>query len=59
MEFLLWGVPFDVMKALGCWLSDTFMLYLHQHVTIIAPYIQDHPILEESTHYTMPRIRNC
>ena len=28
LEFLLCGVPFNVMKALGCWLSDTFMLYL-------------------------------
>ena len=59
LEFLLFRVPFDVMKALGHWSSDTFMLYLCQHVTIIAPYIQDHPILEEFTHYTMPQMRNC
>lgn len=45
LEFLLGGVPFDVMKALGHWSSDTFTLYLQQHATIIAPYIQDHPML--------------
>ena len=58
LEFLLHGVPFDVMKSLGRWLSDTFSLYLRQHAIIIAPYIQDHPILEEFTQYTMPRVRN-
>ena len=58
LEFLLRGVPFDVMKSLGHWSSDSFTLYLHQHATIIAPYIQDHPILEEFTCYTMPQARN-
>ena len=58
LESLLWGVPFNIMKSLGCWSSNSFMLYLHQHATIIAPYIQDHPILEEFTHYTMPCTRN-
>ena len=59
LEFLLCRVPFDVMKSLGQWLSEAFTLYLHQHAIIIAPYIQDHPILEEFTHYTMPQARNC
>lgn len=54
LEFLLRRVPFDVMKSLGQWLSEAFTLYLHQHAIIIAPYIQDHPILEEFTRYTMP-----
>ena len=58
LEFLLRGVPFDVMKSLGQWSSDVFSLYLCQHAIIIAPYIQDHPILEEFTYYTMPHIRN-
>ena len=58
LEFLLWGVPFDVIKSLGHWSSDSFTLYLHQHATIIAPYIQDHLILEEFTCYTMPCTRN-
>ena len=58
LEFPLWGMPFDVMKSLGCWMSEAFMLYLHQHATIIAPYIQNHPILQEFMHYTMPWMRN-
>ena len=58
LEFLLHGVPFNVTKSLGCWSSDTFSLYLCQHAIIITPYIQDHPILEEFTWYTMPHVRN-
>ena len=58
LEFLLRGVPFDIMKSLGHWSSDSFTLYLCQHATIIAPYIQDLLILEEFTCYTMPRARN-
>ena len=58
LEFLPRGMPFDVMKSLGCWTSEAFTLYLCQHVAIIAPYIQNHPVLEEFMHYTMPRVRN-
>ena len=58
LEFLLRGVPFDATKSLGCWSSDAFSLYLCQHAIIITPYIQDHPILEEFTWYTMPHVRN-
>ena len=28
LEYLLWGVPFDMMKAKGLWAGDTFQLYL-------------------------------
>ena len=56
-EFLL-GMLFDVVKSLGCWTSKAFMLYLHQHATIIAPYIQNHPVLKEFTHYMIPQVRN-
>ena len=59
LEFLLRGMPFDVMKSLGHWTSEAFTLYLRQHTAIIAPYIQNHhPVLEEFMHYTMPRVRN-
>ncbi|KAF8172748.1 hypothetical protein BJ912DRAFT_837913, partial [Pholiota molesta] len=40
LEYLLRGVPFDVMKVLGRWQSDTFTLYLRKHALILAPYIQ-------------------
>ncbi|KAG6331199.1 hypothetical protein ID866_7889 [Astraeus odoratus] len=43
LEYLLWGVPFEVMKVKGWWASDTFQLYLQQHNQILAPYIQAMP----------------
>jgi hypothetical protein len=58
LEFLLRGVPFDVVKSLGRWSSDAFILYLRQHAVIIAPYIQNHPILDQFARYTMPHARN-
>ncbi|KAH8993206.1 hypothetical protein EDB92DRAFT_1756183, partial [Lactarius akahatsu] len=40
LEYLLRGMPFDVMKAKGRWAGDSFLLYLRKHAIIIAPYIQ-------------------
>ncbi|KAF8152462.1 hypothetical protein B0H34DRAFT_663926 [Crassisporium funariophilum] len=40
LKYLLWGVPFNIVKAMGCWQSDTFTLYLQKHALILAPYIQ-------------------
>ena len=58
LEYLLRGVPFDVMKAKGCWASDSFLLYLRKHAVIIAPYIQASPALHEDfIRYTMPPVR--
>ena len=54
---LLRGVPFDVVKSMGRWSSDAFLIYLRQHAVIIAPYIQGTPFLEAFTRYTMPRPR--
>lgn len=57
LEYLLRGLPFDVVKAHGRWKGDSFTLYLRRHAVILAPYIQNHPILEPFTRYTMPTIR--
>ncbi|KAJ8521982.1 hypothetical protein ONZ45_g1414 [Pleurotus djamor] len=54
LEFLLRGTSFEVVKSLGRWSSDAFRLYLRQHAVVIAPYIQESPILEEFTRITMP-----
>lgn len=59
LEYLLRGVPFDVVKSLGRWASEAFVLYLRQHAVIMAPYIQDQLILDAFTRYTMPHVRNC
>jgi hypothetical protein len=54
LEYLLRGVPFDVVKSIGRWSSESFLLYLRQHAVIIAPYIQGTPIMDAFTRYTMP-----
>ncbi|KZV78240.1 hypothetical protein EXIGLDRAFT_571631, partial [Exidia glandulosa HHB12029] len=42
-EYLLRGVPFDVMRAKGRWASDAFLVYLRRHAEIMAPYMQANP----------------
>ncbi|KAF8801835.1 hypothetical protein BYT27DRAFT_7114065, partial [Phlegmacium glaucopus] len=54
LEYLLHGVPFNIIKSIGRWLSEAFLIYLHQHVVILAPYIQGTPVMDPFTHYTMP-----
>lgn len=58
LEYLLRGVPFDVMKAQGMWASDAFLQYLRKHALIMAPYIQAVPVVNEAfIRYTMPPVR--
>jgi hypothetical protein len=54
LEYLLRGIPFDVVKSIGRWSGDSFLLYLRQHAVIIAPYIQGTPVMDAFTRYTMP-----
>jgi hypothetical protein len=55
LEYLLRGMPFDVMKAKGRWAGDSFLLYLRKHAVIIAPYIQAAPAVHDTfIRYTMP-----
>lgn len=57
LEYLLWGVPFDVMKVKGHWASDSFVLYLRKHAQILAPYMQAAPAVHESfIHYSLPPV---
>jgi hypothetical protein len=58
LEYLLRGVPFEVVKAKGRWASDSFLLYLRRHAQIMAPYMQAAPALHESViRYSMPPVR--
>ncbi|PBK98979.1 hypothetical protein ARMGADRAFT_1059293 [Armillaria gallica] len=58
LEYLLRGIPFDVVKMIGRWKSDAFILYLRKHAQILAPYMQAVPAIHEQfIRYTMPRIR--
>jgi hypothetical protein len=56
VEYLLRGVPIDVMKIKGRWASDSFERYLRKHAEIMAPYMQAQPELHEGVlRIMMPR----
>lgn len=42
LEYLLRGLSFETVKAIGRWKSEAFTLYLRKHAQILAPYLQDH-----------------
>ncbi|KIK78752.1 hypothetical protein PAXRUDRAFT_163110, partial [Paxillus rubicundulus Ve08.2h10] len=43
LHYLLNGIPFDVVKTMGRWLSESFTLYLWHHTLILAPFLQHQP----------------
>ncbi|KAL1939608.1 hypothetical protein VTO73DRAFT_9641 [Trametes versicolor] len=47
LEYLLRGLSFETVKAIGRWKSDAFTLYLRKHAQILAPYLQDEDKLLE------------
>lgn len=53
LEYLLCGVPFAVVKALGRWSSEAFVRYLQQHAKVLLPYIQDSPCFTEFNRIAM------
>jgi hypothetical protein len=57
LEYLLRNVPFDVVKSIGRWSSEAFRLYLREHALIMAPYLQNTPILEPFIRRIMPPLR--
>ena len=58
VEYLLRGVPFDVVKAKGRWKSDAFKGYLRKHAHIMAQYVQANPgAWDNLVHYNMPPVR--
>lgn len=44
LEYLLRNIPFEVVKTMGRWSSDTFQRYLRKHGQILAKYIQNTPV---------------
>jgi hypothetical protein len=55
--YLLRGTPFDVVKTIGRWSSDAFLLYLRKHAQIMAPYMQANPQLHtEFMRISMPPV---
>jgi len=60
LEYLLRGIPFDVMKVKGRWNSDAFHEYLRDHARILAPYMQDAPsdVNDRFIRVAIPSARN-
>ena len=58
LEYLLRGIPFEVVKSHGRWRGDSFQLYLRKHAQIMAPYIQANPEAHvRFVNAVMPRVR--
>uniref|UniRef100_A0A0W0FHW3 Tyr recombinase domain-containing protein n=1 Tax=Moniliophthora roreri TaxID=221103 RepID=A0A0W0FHW3_MONRR len=56
LEYLLRGVPFDVVKSTFRWKSDAFLTYLRKHAEIMAPYMQPQ-LHQEFIQYIMPPVQ--
>ncbi|KAF8868769.1 hypothetical protein CPB85DRAFT_1242511, partial [Mucidula mucida] len=56
LEYLLRGLSFEVVKVLGRWKSDAFLVYLRKQTKIMAPYMQAE-LHEAFLAYTMPPVR--
>jgi hypothetical protein len=41
LYYVLKGLPFDAIRIIGQWASDTWQKYLHEHAEILALYIQE------------------
>ena len=60
LKYLLWRIPFDVIKVKleGRWAEDSFLIYLHKHAQILAPYMQASPEVHAAfLQHTIPPIR--
>jgi hypothetical protein len=56
LEYLLRGVPLEVMKQKGRWASEAFARYLTKHAQVLAPYMQAVPADPPHPNQAMPRI---
>ena len=53
--YLLKGIPFDVVKVISHWAGEAFMLYLRDHVLVLAPFLQsDQQLFNNFMHIAMP-----
>lgn len=56
LEYLLRGIPFEVVQSQGQWAGKAFTLYLRKHAMILAPYLQANPSNEPFMRYSQPPI---
>jgi hypothetical protein len=60
LEYLLRGMSFEALKVKGRWSSDAYTKYLRAHAEIMAPFIQENPILrEELVQRTIPPLQRA
>lgn len=58
LHYLLAGVPFDVVKTMGRWSSESFTLYLRHHALVLAPFLQHRPeLMHNLRRYILPPVR--
>ena len=58
LHYLLLGVPFDVVKTMGRWSSESFTIYLRHHALVLAPFLQECPeLMENLRNYILPPVR--
>ncbi|KAI6045470.1 hypothetical protein EDC04DRAFT_2559573, partial [Pisolithus marmoratus] len=38
--YLLNNIPFNIVKTMGWWSGESFMLYLQHHALVLAPFLQ-------------------
>jgi len=57
LEYLLHGLSFKMVKVMGRWAGDAFIGYFRQHAIVLAPYLQDTPVLKPFMRYTLPPVR--
>ena len=56
LEYRLRGLPLEVVKSMGRWSSNAFAVYLWKRAVILAPYIQNDPVLAPFTWVTLPPV---
>ncbi|KIJ06928.1 hypothetical protein PAXINDRAFT_91249 [Paxillus involutus ATCC 200175] len=55
LHYLLNGVPFDMVKTMGRWSSESFTLYLRHHALVLAPFLQHQPeLMHNLRRYILP-----
>ena len=48
LEYLIRGVPLEVIKRQGRWKSDAFALYLRNHAQVLSPYLSHNISVQNS-----------
>ena len=57
LHYLLAGVPFDIVKTMGRWSSESFTLYLRHHALVLAPFLQHCPeLMHNLRQYILPPV---